>query len=628
MRNVYMCEFNLVMGKAVYLPIATSSLVAYAKINTTIKNHYRFMPYFFIKKPISKILEEIAAPSVLVCSCSLWNYEFSLMLAKAVKRRYPDCIVVCGGPSIPFSPEAFFRENPCVDITCRGEGELMFTEILLELLKEEGERDFSKIDGISYFRDGHTFTNEVYHAPLDLSQYVSPYLSGEFDYLFEEGQAEYEYQIIIETNRGCPFQCGYCFWGKGDIPRMRYFPIEMVYCTIEWLGKRKIQYVFCADSNFGIVERDVDIASYLSKTKKQYGYPDKFRVCFAKNSLDRIQRIGEIFAVSGLSKSTTISLQSRNLSALENIRRRNISMQEFEGFIKACALKKIPTYTEFILGFPGETYQSFLDGIRGILDMNAHNEIFVYLCTILPNTYIAEPEFQKKFKIQKKRIPLNEIHCSVHVLSGKNNFETEYIQEYEEIIAGSNTLSTKDMVRIMGIMSMFQMLYSLQLAYSVLCYLANTYDFDVISFIEFLVDDCTADVLPKDNCLYRNAKECIEVYRDVLIRGKGRGTVELLYGEIYWEIEEKCFLDDILMKRERLITDMEEAFICYLKKQGIPFHENALKDVIKYQAMILPCYRYNEDERVHLDYDWEAYLKDNRLILGGGIQRAISRHIL
>lgn len=621
MKNVYMCEFNLMMGESVYLPIATSSLVAYAKTNATITQHYCFMPYCFIKKPISEILESMEEPSVLVLSLSLWNYKYSLLLAKAVKNKYPGCTVICGGPSVPFDPTNFFTENPFLDITCRGEGELMFSEILLELLKNEEEQDLSLIDGISYFRNGQVFINPKEHDVFDLNKYVSPYLSGEFDYLFRDEDSNFEYQIILETNRGCPFQCGYCFWGRGDIPRMRYFPLEMVYKTIEWLGEKRIQYVFCADSNFGIVERDVAIASYLAKTKKQYGYPAKFRVCFAKNSLSRIQRIGEILAASELSKSTTVSLQSRNSDALKNIKRNNISMKEFEEFIKGCALKKIPTYTEFILGFPGETYQSFLDGIRDILDTRAHNEIFVYLCTVLPNTYIATPEFQKKFKIQKKRIPLMEIHCNVHNVSDQDDLESEYVQEYEEIISGCDTLSVTDIVRIMSIMALFQMLYSLQLAYVVIVYLTDICDFDVIGFIEFLVDSCDTDILPQNNFLRKNAEACTRIYTNTLVDGKGRASFAPQYGSIYWEIEETCFLDDICLEREQLIYDMENAFIHYLDSQNIAFDQKVLKDVITYQSAILPCYRHNNKNTVHLNYNWDTYLKEHGVLTKGGSYR-------
>jgi len=56
MKNVYMCELNLVIGNAVYLPIATSSLVTFAKSKEEIAQNYHFMPYIFIKRPISEIL--------------------------------------------------------------------------------------------------------------------------------------------------------------------------------------------------------------------------------------------------------------------------------------------------------------------------------------------------------------------------------------------------------------------------------------------------------------------------------------------------------------------------------------------------------------------------------------------
>lgn len=603
-RNVYFCEFNLVMGNAVYLPIATASLAAYAKTIRLINDNYQFMPYLFIKQPMDDIIEKIDNPAVLALSISMWNYEYSLALAKRVKEKYPNCMILCGGPSVPFDAESFFSAYPFIDIACRGEGELIFSEILLELLKPV--QDFTKIDGISFRQDGKTVCCTQNHKLMALENYISPYLSGEFDYLFTKEPRQYEYQLILETNRGCPFQYGYCFWGmNGLVSKMRYFPLEKVYKTIDWIAEHKIKYVFCADSNFGIIERDIAIAKYLEKSKTVSGYPEKFRVCFAKNSLDRNRQIGEILSRSGLSKSTTISFQSRNQEALKNIRRQNVSVEEFDEFVSICNKKHIATYTEFILGFPGETYESFLTGIREILDVNLHNEIFVYLCSILPNTYIADKGFLEKFKIQKQRIPLNEIHCSIHPADGKDG----YVQEYEEIISGCNTLSQTEMVRIMAEMSMLQMLYSLQLGYTVIRFLYNEYQLDLIDFVEYLINNC--DSLPAENFLCKNAKECIDVYRNILIYGAGRGVVEPRYGAIYWEVEEKCFLDDVLLDKNQITQDLNCAFSSYFKYKAKEIDLEMLNDCICYQVSMLPDYQLDKegkasDTAVFL-FDWPEY---------------------
>jgi|GEM_PF-6840533 len=118
----------------------------------------------------------------------MWNYRFSLTLAKAIKEKYPKCIIICGEPSVPWDAIPFLKENSFIDITCRGEGELIFSELLLELLlHDEYEKcDFSKIGGISYVMNGKITVNERNHSLMNLTKYISSYLSGEFDYLFNE----------------------------------------------------------------------------------------------------------------------------------------------------------------------------------------------------------------------------------------------------------------------------------------------------------------------------------------------------------------------------------------------------------------------------------------------------------
>ena len=74
--------------------------------------------------------DKLGDVDIVAFSAYVWNIEASLDLARELKRRNPLCVVVFGGPQVPDNAEVFLRENPCVDLATRGEGEITFTEIL------------------------------------------------------------------------------------------------------------------------------------------------------------------------------------------------------------------------------------------------------------------------------------------------------------------------------------------------------------------------------------------------------------------------------------------------------------------------------------------------------------------
>lgn len=256
-REVYFNEFNILMDKAAYLPIATGLLCAYAKNSRLIRSSYKFMPFLFLRKSIKNIIVCYKNPSVAAFSVSMWNEQINLHIARRIKELFPKCLIVFGGPQIPHSCKEYFRQYPFIDISVRCDGEEPFLEILLRFLHSS---DFSGIPNISW-RDpltGDCIENETKLSQMDdLDIIPSPYLEGLFEYLFINRKDEVDYQAIIETNRGCPFSCAYCVWGKGSLnKKLRFYSLERVAREIEWLGKHKIRYVFNADSNFGINKRD------------------------------------------------------------------------------------------------------------------------------------------------------------------------------------------------------------------------------------------------------------------------------------------------------------------------------------------------------------------------------------
>ena len=132
------------MSNANYLPLA-SGLFAYAITVPDIQKNYQFMPFLFIRNHPEKIIRQYKNPDVAAFSVSMWNMNLSLTIAEEVKKRFPGCLIVFGGPNVPFNALAFFKQYPFIDVAVRGEGEQTFADLLIRFLES---KDFRNIPGI------------------------------------------------------------------------------------------------------------------------------------------------------------------------------------------------------------------------------------------------------------------------------------------------------------------------------------------------------------------------------------------------------------------------------------------------------------------------------------------------
>ena len=476
--KVYFNEFNVLMDKTAYLPLVSGLLQAYAQSSPLVRQYYEFMPFLFRRDKVEAILSQYESPGVAAFSVSMWNEQLCLRVAKEVKARWPECLIIFGGPQPPFHPAYYFVRHPFIDVTVRGEGEGAFRDILERWVESQ---NFEPIPGISW-REPKTgrciYSGAERPLPQDLDIYPSPYLSGLFDSLIDE-PGGWQYQAIIETNRGCPYRCTYCFWGQGGLSRkFRFHSLERIKAEIEWVARNRILYLFNADSNFGFHTQDYGIAEFLVQTKKKYGFPEKFRSCYAKNSSANIYRIAKLLHGYQMEKGITLSLQSNCVEALKNVRRQNIKIESFKELQLRFNHENIPVYTELILGLPGESYQSLVVGIEEILTSGLRNQLFIYQCQVYPNSELADPEYQKRFGIITRRLTLNEMHGEIH--------PADSIREYEDIVIATYSM-TVEQWRQMSLLSWVTMLlHSLKLGYFILFYLHHRFGLRFTDFLTYL----------------------------------------------------------------------------------------------------------------------------------------------
>lgn len=560
MKNVFFNEYNIRMGPLSYLPLVSGLLRAHAETSEIVRQHYTFAPFIYAIDSPETILAQYDNPGVAAFSAVMWNERLCLTVAEEVKRRWPGCLIVFGGPQVPHHPLQYMEEHSFIDICVRAEGEEAFTDILIQHTKGY---NFFNIPNVTW-AGGENDDERPFSRDLDVLP--SPYLEGLYDTLLESKDS---FQAIIETNRGCPFHCTFCYWGRGGLSRKyKYFGMERVLRELEWCADHEIKYVFNADSNFGMNKRDVEVAEYLVDLKKRTGYPDKFRTCFGKNTDDKIFHIGSMFHEAQLEKGITLARQSNDATVLKNIKRSNISMETYENLQVRFNKEDIPIYSEIILGLPGETTETWKRGINELLEAGLRNQLFIYFCQVYPNTDLGDREYQKEFGVKTVRIPLNEIHGSIR--------DDSLVTEYEDIVIGTNSMSTREW-RDMAVLSWMTMLmHSLKLGYFIMEDLARR-GIPHIDFINHLVTYW--DDVPEILGFHKAA--------DRILTGEGRGIAIPDCGGIYWDVEEAAFIS--CMRDADAFYD----YMLDLLKALLP---DDMTEVVRYQQSRIPPIRTDVEQ--------------------------------
>ncbi|WP_051950788.1 B12-binding domain-containing radical SAM protein [Actinacidiphila yeochonensis] len=367
---------------------------------------YEFHKHVLFQAPdivdrIDGWLAGLGRVDVLAVSVYFWNRHPSMRFAEAVKRKWPQCTVVLGGNDVTHQQEAVFAESAAVDYLVHGEGEFTFRDLLKELARSSAGRGAAGIPGISFRRAGKICTVPVGERISDLSSIPSPLLSG----VYSPEEIRDSRVIILETNRGCPYSCAFCYWGGATRSKVRPFPLQRIKDEISFVVRHASPEatLFIADANFGIIGQDVEIAEWLVAELRRFDKRIFLFTNWAKNTSKRVLAIADILYSGNVIAAVTLSAQSFTPEVLAIARRTNIKPAYYRSLQGEFERRGIPTYTELIWGMPGESVETFLAGLEYVIASGGSPVVYPLL--LLNNTEYTTSAFRDDHAVRTRRLP-------------------------------------------------------------------------------------------------------------------------------------------------------------------------------------------------------------------------------
>ena len=584
MYKVSSSQFNYLYGDQIHFPYSIGRLVTYVKTNKNINSQFKFDRTFIFRDQLNNYVEQSYDSDILLCSCYVWNWEVTKQLAKKVKATNPNCLIIFGGPQVPNRTENFFEENPFVDIIVHGEGEIVLENILTAYIKD---KDFSKINGIE-MKDYRTPPNP---RIKDVNILPSPYLTNLILNLVEQ-KTDIKYIAAWETNRGCPYPCTFCDWGSLTNSKLTNWPEEQLLKEIDWFAQNHITYIDCCDANFGIFqERDYRIASKLKEVALKTGYPEKFRAAWAKFASEKIIPIAKQLQEGKVLKAVSLALQSLDEETLEIVKRANIKFDNFSELTETFRKNKIPTYTELIMGLPGETLESWKKGLEILASGSQVGSIYIYNCGVFVNAPMNEPTYMKFHDIKTIRSPIFLAHTSIH---------DRGIPEFEYITISSKSFSTDDLKEIYLFSWLFQTFHSLGIFEYITKYYHDEKKLLYVKFYEIFLDYCK-----KENSIFSDEYNKVIDYIDNGYSGKGWNHYDPNLGDIFWPIEEATWLRLVLSKK---LMEHTKSFLKFLEETlNFDTPDEILNDLIKFQIFLITTRQDSEIKSARFHFNWKNY---------------------
>jgi len=386
-----------------YFGISPTSIpLGIGYISATLKQYFKdaveVKMFRYPDKLLAALKEE--RPDIAGFGIYAWNENLSLYFAHLVRKMYPKTTLIAGGLNIPTEG---YKHKDLFDTCIAGDGELPMLKFI--------------------------------DKKASIPEIPSPYLTGILDEMLDDATL----MPVVQAMRGCPYRCTFCTAGNKEYSKVTLFPTERLKEEILYIKKKaKNRILRITDDNFGLFERDIEIAEFIKKLYKDENYPHALKVYTSKKINEQTKKV--ILALREFIPYN-ISVQTTTPEVLKEIKRVNQPVKDMKEAFRWAKENSIHTASEIMHGLSYETYKTFIDCVNSLyearVDSVSSGEVW-----LLPNTELSSPVSRKKHEFKSRFVLAAD---ALSIIDGK------VICECDEHITSSKYMSIEEHYKLCAV---------------------------------------------------------------------------------------------------------------------------------------------------------------------------------
>lgn len=308
----------------------------------------------FINDYIKKIVATNAG--VYAFSVQAASSEFAILIARKVKQLDPEGFILFGGPDC-FRAErgVKFLQEPCINAICVGEADLFWPDFL-DLFEQTNSKP-SALPGLVFRNPDGTITDGGDpQIPTNLDKLPFADYSG-----VDFNRYSLNNRACLMTSRGCINRCSYC----SESPNFKKYRhrsalslFEEVKSLVQLLKESSgaIPFINFSDSLInGVPDMLRQFSQFVIREGLEFNWGG---MAFLRKEMDR-DLLGTMKAAGFI--EVMWGLESGSDDVLRLMRKNKYTSNLAEQIIRDAHELGISQCANFIVGFPGETEEMFLE---------------------------------------------------------------------------------------------------------------------------------------------------------------------------------------------------------------------------------------------------------------------------
>lgn len=359
----------------------------------------------------------------------------ALIFAKYIKKHFPECYVIFGGPHVNVLPEQTI-ENKFIDFALAGPGQEVFVELLSALSLGNS---IENIDGVYYKEKG------LIHFPPRLRASISNLDSYNYSLINPDKYIRYDATISNRTvnyitSQGCPYACNFCYECSY---RKKYYTMEeeKIYQDISFLVEQfGINGIKFYDADFFINTRRCGNIIKILK---------KFNLAWAAsihpNDILHNYENGKILLKdikNSNCKRLLMGMESGNDRVLKEIINKHVTSKQLFEVAEMIGNEGILGSYTFMVGYPDETeyeQDETFDLIKKLWSLQIPIETKVHIYLPYPGTPLYDRAIELGFKPPQKLEDWSDFNYYKAMTPWTNSLLEKKVAEYTKMICKNNS---------------------------------------------------------------------------------------------------------------------------------------------------------------------------------------------